>query len=87
MIFESILRNSKGTMKTSKLLHIKWCFFQMFHLETQGGIEKFKKWPWLISKKNVRNWRYLGVDSNIIKDRDLRKSILNNLTLIVGLDF
>ena len=32
-------------------------------------------------------WLDLGVDSNIIKDRDLRKSILNNLTLIVDLDF
>ena len=32
-------------------------------------------------------WLDLGVDFNIIKVRNLRKSILNNLTLMVDLDF
>ena len=57
----------------------------MFDLETQGHTHFSNDLAYL--RHYASYWLDLGVDSNIIKDRDLRKSILNNLTLIADLDF
>ena len=57
----------------------------MFDLETQGHTHFSYDLAYL--RHYASYWLDLGVDSNIIKNRDLRKSILNNLTLIVDLDF
>ena len=57
----------------------------MFDLETQGHTHFSYDLAYL--RHYASYWLDLGVDFNIIKDRDLRKSILNNLTLIVDLDF
>ena len=56
----------------------------MFDLETQGHTHFSYDLAYL--RHYASYWLDLGVDSNIIKDRDLRKSILNNLTLMVDLD-
>ena len=57
----------------------------MFDLETQGHTH----FPYDLAylRHYASYWLDLGVDSNIIKDRDLKKSILNNLTLMVDLYF
>ena len=57
----------------------------MFDLETQGHTHFSYDLAYL--RHYASYWLNLGVDSNIIKVRDLRKSILNNLTLMVDLDF
>ena len=57
----------------------------MFDLETQGHTHFSYDLAYI--RHYASYWLDLGVDSNIIKDRDLRKSILNKLTLIADLDF
>ena len=57
----------------------------MFDLETQGHTHFSYDLAYL--RHYASYWLDLGVDSNIIKDRNLRKSIPNNLTLMVDLDF
>ena len=57
----------------------------MFDLETQGHTHFSYDLAYL--RHYASYWLNLGVDSNIIKVRNLRKSILNYLTLMVDLDF
>ena len=56
-----------------------------FDLETQGHTHSSYDLAYL--RHYASYWLDLGVDSNILKVRDLRKSILNYLTLMVDLDF
>ena len=57
----------------------------MFDLETQGHTHYSDDLAYL--RQYASYWLDLGVDSNIITVRDLRKSIFNHLTLMVDLDF
>ena len=57
----------------------------MFDLETQGHPHFSYDLAYL--RHYASYWLDLGVDSNIIKGMDFKKSILNNLTFIVDLDF
>ena len=57
----------------------------MFDLETQGHTHSSYDLAYL--RQYASYWLDLGVDSNILKVRDLRKSIFNYLTLMVDLDF
>ena len=57
----------------------------MFDLETQGHTHSSYDLAYL--RQYASYWLDLGVDSNILKVRDLRKSIFNHLTLMVDLDF
>ena len=56
-----------------------------FDLETQGHTHSSYDLAYL--RQYASYWLDLGVDSNILKVRDLRKSISNHLTLMVDLDF